>query len=285
MAGGPELPDPIELAHTVHGGGAGAPLVLVTGTGYPGRTWSPELVERLSAGRAVVTFDHRGTGATPGTPDRYSTRLFAADLAALLDGLRLVPAHVLGHSMGGRVAQWLVLDRSDLVRTLVLAASGPGQFSPAHVQTAGVPVGTALGLVERGYEAYMRELITRSFFTPGFVQADPDRVEWLIRAFWDGRPQLEDYLKHVAARQEHRTTDRLAEIGVPTLVLIGDEDTHVGGTGSHWDQSQFLASAIDGAELQVIRGAKHGFFWSHPDEVAEILSGWTAHHDPAPVRA
>jgi len=280
-----ELPDRVPLAHAVHGGGAGAPLVLVTGTGYPGRTWPPDLVERLAAHRAVVTFDHRGTGATPGTPDRYSTRLFAADLAALLDDLGLAPAHVLGHSMGGRVAQWLVLDRPDLARTLALAASGPGQFSQAHLQTAGVPVGTALGLVERGYEAYMRELITRSFFTPEFAGADPDRVEWLVRAFWDGRPQLEDYLKHVAARQEHRTTDRLAAISVPTLVLIGDEDTHVGGTGSHWDQSQYLATAIDGAELQVIHGAKHGFFWSHPDEVVDILSGWAAHHDPAQARA
>ena len=285
MPDAPELPDPVSLAHTVHGGGAGAPLVLVTGTGYPGRTWPPDLVERLTVDRAVVTFDHRGTGATPGTPDRYSTRLFAADLAALLDDLGLGPAHVLGHSMGGRVAQWLVLDRPDLVRTLALAASGPGQFSPAHHQTAGVPVRTALGLIERGYEAHMRELITRSFFTPEFAKADPDGVEWLIGAFWDGRPQLEDYLKHVAARQEHRTTDRLAAISVPTLVLIGDEDTHIGGTGSHWDQSQYLASAIDGAELQVIHGAKHGFFWSHPDEVVDILSGWAAHHDPAPARA
>jgi pimeloyl-ACP methyl ester carboxylesterase len=281
----PGLPDPVPLAHIVHGGGAGTPLVLVTGTGYPGCTWPPSLVERLATERAVVTFDHRGTGATPGTPDRYSTRLFAADLATLLDDVGLGPVHVLGHSMGGRVAQWLVLDRPDLVRTLVLAASGPGQYSPAHHQTAGVPVGTALGLAERGYESYMRELIGRSFFTPAFAEASPDRVEWLVRAFWDGHPPLEDYLKHVAARQEHRTTDRLAEIGVPTLVVIGDEDTHAGGTGSHWDQSKYLASSIDGAELQVIRGAKHGFFWSHPDEVAAVVSSWAADHDPAPARA
>jgi pimeloyl-ACP methyl ester carboxylesterase len=233
----------------------------------------------------VVTFDHRGTGATPGTSDRYSTRLFAGDLAALLDDLGLGQAHVLGHSMGGRVAQWLVLDRPDLVRTLILAASGPGQFSPAHMQTAGVPVATAVGLVERGYEAYMRELIGRSFFTQEFARSDPERVEWLVRAFWDGRPQLEDYLKHVAARQEHRTTDRLGEINVPTLVVIGDEDTHVGGTGSHWDQSQFLAAAIEGAELEIIRGAKHGFFWSHPSDVAEVLSAWARKHDPAPAHA
>jgi pimeloyl-ACP methyl ester carboxylesterase len=288
LADAPAPPEPgerVPLAHTVHGGGPGAPVVLVTGTGYPGRTWPPDLVDPLADGRPVITFDHRGTGETPGTTGPYSTRLFAADLAALLDDLGLGAAHVVGHSMGGRVAQWLVLDRPDTVRTLILAASGPGQFSSAHRQTAGIPIGTALGLAEKGYETYMRDLITTSFFTPELAAADPAGVDWLVRAFWDGRPQLEDYLKHVAARQEHRTTERLSEIAAPTLVVIGDQDTHVGGTGSHWDQSQFLASAIDGAELRVIHGAKHGYFWSHSAEVAELIGSWCVRHDPASARA
>lgn len=280
-----ELPEPVSLAHEVHGGGAGAPLVLVAGTGYPGRTWPPDLLGALAADRPVVTFDHRGTGATPGTPGPYSTRLFASDLAGLLSDLGLDSAHVVGHSMGGRVAQWLALDHPALVRSLVLAASGPGQFSEAHRQTTGIPVPTALELVELGYEGYMRRQITRSFFTATYAEAHADRVGWLVDAFWGGRPSIEDYLKHVAARQEHRTTDRLGEIRQPTLVLIGDEDTHVGGTGSHWEQSQFLASAIDGAELRVIEGAKHGFFWSHTEETVAILAEWAARHDPVPARA
>jgi pimeloyl-ACP methyl ester carboxylesterase len=278
-----ELPDRVPLAHEVHGDGPGSTLVLVTGTGYPGRTWPPDLVARLSAERPVVTFDHRGTGATPGTGDPYSTRLFATDLAGLLDDLATGPAHVVGHSMGGRVAQWLALDRPDLVRSLVLAASGPGQFSDRHRQPAGIPIHTALGLAERGYEGYLREQITSTFFTPRFAEAHPERVAWLVDAFWSGRPTLEQYLKHVAARQAHRTTERLAEIARPTLVLVGDEDTHAGGTGSHREQSEYLAAAIAEAELEVIRGARHGFFWSHPDETVAAIAAWAARHDP--VRA
>jgi pimeloyl-ACP methyl ester carboxylesterase len=274
-----ELPEPVPLAHAVRGNGPGAPIVLVAGTGYPGRTWPPELVERLAAARPVVTFDHRGTGDTPGTPEAYSTRLFAADLAVLLDRLGLGPAHVLGHSMGGRVAQWLVLDRPELVASLVLAASGPGQFSATHRQTDGIPIGTALRLAEAGYETYIREQIGRSFFTAEYASEHADRVDWLVTAFWDGRPGLEDYLKHVAARQAHRTTERLVEIDRPTLVLIGDADVGVGGTGSHQEQSMYLASAIGGAELRTIAGAKHGLFWSHLDEVAALLEAWTARHD------
>lgn len=271
----------VRLAHTVTGAGPGAPLVLVAGTGYPGSTWPPELIEPLGRGRPVITFDHRGTGRTPGTAGPYSTRLFAADLAGLLDELRIEHAHVLGHSMGGRVAQWLALDAPRRVRSLVLAASGPGQFDPAHAQTQGIPVATALGLIEHGYERYMRDLITRSFFTASFAEAQPERVEWLIRAFWNARPAIEDYLKHVAARQEHRTTDRLGEISQPTLVLIGDEDTHIGGTGSHWDQSRYLAERLPNAELAVIEAARHGFFWSHSERTIELLTAWLDRTDAA----
>ena len=47
--------------------GSGVPLVLVAGTGYPGATWAPSLVEPLAERHAVLTFDHRGTGTTPST--------------------------------------------------------------------------------------------------------------------------------------------------------------------------------------------------------------------------
>src|SRR5690348_13448092 len=59
--------------------GSGTPLVLIAGTGYPGATWPPELVSALAKHHAVLTFDHRGTGTTPPSPEPYTTRLFAAD--------------------------------------------------------------------------------------------------------------------------------------------------------------------------------------------------------------
>ena len=273
----------VSLAHDRRG--AGPALVLISGTGYPRGTWPDELVERLTERHTVVTFDHRGTGSTPGTPDRYTTRLFAADVVRLLDELDIPNAHLVGHSMGGRVAQWIALDAPERVRTLVLAASGPGSFDADRPQSAGIPVATALRLVELGYEEFVRTQIRTTFFTDAFAAEHPERVARLADAFWEHRPSLEDYLKHVAARQEHRTTERLAEIGQPALVLIGDEDTHVGGTGSHWEQSQYLASRLPNAELRVVGGARHGFFWSHTAEVAALLVDWLARHDATGRRA
>ena len=256
--------------------GGGDPIVLVAGTGYPRATWHPELVDGLASRHTVLTFDHRGTGETPSTPERYATRLFAADALALMDALGLASAHVVGHSMGGRVAQWMALDRPDRVRSLVLAATGPGQFRADQPVARGIPLHTARDMVELGYERYMRMHIAATFFTPEFAAEHPDRVEWLVRAFWEHRPSLEDYLRHVVARQEHQTADRLGDLRVPSLVLIGDRDTHMGGTGVHWEQSDYLLRHIPGAERRVVHGASHGYFWQLPEPSARILLDWTA---------
>lgn len=258
--------------------GSGDPLVLVAGTGYPGATWGSELIDRLTSRHTVLTFDHRGTGATPSTPEPYSTRGFAADAIALLDALGLSAAHVVGHSMGGRVAQWMALDRPDRVRSLVLAATGPGEWRADKPVTRGIPLHTARDMIELGYERYMRMHIAATFFTPEAVQSMPERVEWLVRAFWDHRPGLEDYLRHVIARQEHQTADRLSEIAQPVLVLIGDRDTHQGGTGVHWEQAAALLERLPHAERRVISDVSHGFFWQAPHVAADILLDWTSRH-------
>lgn len=258
--------------------GTGTPLVLIAGTGYPGSTWPDDFVGPLARSHTVLTFDHRGTGDTPSSAERYSTRLFARDALGLMDGLGLGPAHVLGHSMGGRVAQWMALDRADRVRSLILAATGPGQFRDDRPVTRGIPVHAAKDLVDMGYERYMREHIAATFFTPEFAAAHPERVRWLHEAFWAHRPDLENYLRHIVARQEHQTAERIHEIRVPTLVLIGDRDTASMGTGVHTEQSDFLMAHLPNATKRVIAGVAHGYFWQEPERTAEIVLEWTAAH-------
>ena len=256
--------------------GAGIPIVLIAGTGYPGATWPGEFVEPLAARHAVLTFDHRGTGATPPSADRYTTRSFARDAVGLMDALGLGAAHVLGHSMGGRVAQWIALDRPERVRTLILAATGPGQFRDDRPVTRGIPVHAAKDLIELGYERYMREHMAATFFTPEFAAAHPERVRWLHEAFWAHRPDLESYLRHIVARQEHQTAERIHEIAAPTLVLIGDRDTASMGTGVHTEQSDFLLSRLPNATKRVIEGAAHGYFWQLPEVTAAAILDWTS---------
>jgi pimeloyl-ACP methyl ester carboxylesterase len=256
--------------------GEGPPLLLVAGTGYPGATWLPEIVDRLTEAFTVITFDHRGTGSTAGTPELYSTRLFAADALGLLGQLGVGPAHVVGHSMGGRVAQWMALDGPERVRTLILAASGPGQIREDRPLMRGIPLKHAMSMIERGYEGHMRNAITNSFFPPDFAQQRPEVVGALISAFWSNRPNLENYLKHVIARQQHQTAEMLHRITMPALVLVGDRDTGAGGTGSHVEQSMYLAEHLPNATLRVIPGAAHGFFWHMPEAATSAIAEFVA---------
>ncbi|MFN8458405.1 MAG: alpha/beta hydrolase [Anaerolineae bacterium] len=248
--------------------GDGPPLLLITGTGFPGATWRTGVSARFAAaGFTVITYDHRGLGQSDKPDVVYSTRMFAADAAGLLDALNLERAHALGHSMGGRVAQWLALDYPRRVRSLTLAASGPGEFDPNFKVTRGIPFNAAVDLIEKGYERYIREHIAGpSFFTPDFAQDHSEVVQPLVEAFWDNRPPLHFYLRHVIARQQHQTAERLAEIQAPTFVIVGDEDHTTGGTGSHLRQSQYLAEHIPNAELRVLSGVAHAYFWQRPEE-------------------
>lgn len=253
-----------------HRKGQGPLLLLLAGTGYAAATWPPRFLDELSDGFTVVTMDYRGTGRTPGTEGDYSTRLFAADAIGLLEAIGAGSAHVLGHSMGGRVAQWVALDGPSWVRSLVLAASGPGAWTePGPLP---IPIKTVVELAEHGYEGYIRRQIGRTFFTPEFAEREPGVVEWLVRTFWASRPTLPEYLKHVVARQQHNTVRHLSDMGHPTLVLVGDRDTHLGGTGSHVEQSEYLARHLPRARLEIMPDAAHGYFWQYPEQSAAVVS-------------
>jgi len=254
--------------------GRSHPVLLIAGTGYPGQTWFGPFLTGLEERMTVYTYDHRGTGLTPGTDGDYSTRLLAADAARLIADVIGEPVLVIGHSMGGRVAQWLAIDRPELVRRLVLVATGTG--NGAKRDGSGIPRSAVEGLMSLGYEGYVRELQRSTFFTPEFRESRPDVVGMLGERFWSHRPSLTDYLKHVQARQLHDSTAVVATITSPTMIMVGERDTHVGGTGSHFEQSVQLHQAIAGSELTVIEDAVHGVFWEQPEAVLAAITAWSA---------
>jgi pimeloyl-ACP methyl ester carboxylesterase len=267
--------DGVTLRATVHEGGSGTPVVLIAGAGYGRATWPPDVLEAFRADRPVVVYDHRGTGRSGTSRAMYTTRDLAVDAASVIEAIKPAgPVHVVGHSMGGRVAQWLAIDRSDLVDGLVLASSGSGRSPNGSAAERAVPYQTALGLLRDGYRRHIAGQIGSTFFTPEFAAESPESVTWLVDAFWRSRPNLPEYLKHVVARQGHDTSDQLGKIRARTLVIVGDRDTHRGGTGSHVEQSRELAMRIPGATLRRVGGVAHGLFWQWPERTLDIVRPW-----------
>ncbi len=256
--------DDIEIYFELYG--HGDPLVLIAGTGISCAPWRIFQVPEFSKHYQVLIYDHRGLGRTDKPDMPYTTRLFASDCTGLMDALGIPKAHVMGHSMGGRVAQWLALDYPEKVRSLVLSGSGSGKYSDKlEDYPRGVPIDTCVELIEKGYEKYQHDHWGPGFmFTDEFVREQPEVVKKFQDLIVEEVPPLKCYLRHVIARQCHETTEFIHQIKAPALVIAGSKDTREGGTGNHVASSKALAEKIPNAELVIVEGGKHGYLREMP---------------------
>ena len=254
----------VELYYEAHG--QGKPFVFLSATASDCEVWKLYQVAEFSRDHRVILFDYRGTGRSGKPSTKYSTKMFADDLAALMDHLEAAHAIVLGHSMGGRVAQWLALDHPQKVQKLILASTGA-----SFPETKGLPFKVCQGMIERGYENYLRQHWVEVGFTKEFVDKNPDRVERYLQARFAHLCPVEFNLRHLIARQEHDTSDRLKDIRVPTLILIGSEERDASSDLSHQASTDALARGIPHARLVTLPDAKHAYFASHPDLVHRTI--------------
>ena len=195
--------DDVNLYYELYG--AGDPLVLVAGTGISLAPWRLSQVPEFSKHYQVLIYDHRGLGRSDKPDMHYTTRLFAKDCVGLMDALGIKKAHMLGHSMGARVCQWIALDFPQKVRSLVLSGPGSGKYSEKlEDYPRGVPMDAALEMIEKGYEKYQRDHWGPGFmFSESFVKEHPDVVKKYQELIVDEVPPLKCYLRHVVARQCH----------------------------------------------------------------------------------
>ena len=258
--------DDVSLYYEIYG--HGDPLVLVAGTGISLAPWRVFQVPEFSKHYQVLIYDHRGLGRSDKPDAPYSTRLFAKDCAGLMDALGIDKAHVMGHSMGGRVAQWVALDYPDKVRSLVLSSCGSGKYSDELEEyPRGVPIEACVELIEKGYEKYQHDHWGPGFmFTDDYVKKHPEVVQKFQDLIVEEVPPLKCYLRHVIARQCHETTELVQRIKAPTLVIVGSKDTRMGGTGNHLESSKAVAQRIPNAELAIVEGGAHGYLRQMPDK-------------------
>ncbi|MEP7329557.1 MAG: alpha/beta hydrolase [Betaproteobacteria bacterium] len=112
----------IAMYYEVHG--RGTPMLLIAGLAADNAFWLPVLAT-LSAQHQVIVLDNRGCGRTTPLDAGLSIRMMADDAMALVHHLQLTKVDLVGHSMGGMIAQQCAVQYPDLVDHLVLAATGP----------------------------------------------------------------------------------------------------------------------------------------------------------------
>lgn len=233
--------------------GQGTPLVFISGTGWSGEHWKLEQVPYFSTSYRVIVFDHRGCGRSDRPEGPYSTRQFAQDAVLLLRAIGVdSPAHLVGHSMGGRVAQWMAIDHPNTIRSLVLAATGPGPIDD-RPRVAGIAPEHVVQFLELGWPGYNEEHLRG---TNMFFQASPETVERFC-ATHRGRfgTDLVSYLRHLDARQRHDTVEYIPKLDKPSLVIVGSEDNYQ--RPGHVDTSRYLADHLPDVEFVMIEHAAH----------------------------
>ncbi|MCG7310840.1 alpha/beta fold hydrolase [Brachybacterium sp. ACRRE] len=239
------LPDGAHLSAEVEG--AGPPLLLVPGLASD-HTAFGTFLGHLAEHFTVIAVDHRGTGRSDdATFPGMITRVIAEDAAHVLASLVDRPAHVYGHSMGSRTAQWLAIDRPDLVSTLTLGASTGGD-------RLGVPRPAE---ATRAMSSGDPRMLTALVFGDGGVP-DQDAAD-ATGTRETSRSALEH---HLAASTAHDAWDHLHEITAPTLLLHGVADRITPVQNGH-----LLAAAIPGSELHLLPGAGHMYYLEPGDHL------------------
>lgn len=257
----------VEIYYEVHG--QGTPMVFLSETACDSEVWKMYQVAEFSKDHRVILHDYRGTGRSSKPSLQYTTKMFCDDLVALMDHLGAYNAIVVGHSMGGRVAQTLALEYPKKVKKLILASTGA-----AYPQTKGLPLKICQEMIEWGYEKYVRDHSILVGFTEEFVKQYPDRVEKYLQVRMSNLCPVEFYLRHLIARQSHDTSDRLKEIRVPTLILVGDDDRNMTSEINHRMSTDILAKGIPNAKCVVLQNERHSYFFVNPDEAHRVIRGF-----------
>jgi 3-oxoadipate enol-lactonase len=253
--------------------GSGTPFLFFSETACAGDIWNTFQVPEFSRDHLVVTHDYRGTGKSSRPMTQYSCEDFADDAAAILDQLNVGPAILLGHSMGGRVAMLMALKYPEKVKKLIVASVGPGVPNAPPI-----PFKMCKEMVEWGYEKYVREHTLEVGWTREYIQQHAQRVEHFLTIRMNNLPTLEDYLRHVVARQACDLSGRVREIKHQTLVIVGDQD-HGSATGSsHRVSSQAMGQELPNGRFAAIPNEAHNYFMTNPDAAHEIIRQFLTAH-------
>ncbi len=252
----------VDMAYDVSGNGP--PLVLLH-AGIADRTMWDDVTPMLAERFRVIACDLRGFGETP-LPD--GPFVYGADVTALLDGLGIERAHLIGVSMGGHVALDLALAHPELVDRLVLVGAGIDRWEhePALVASwAEEEAAFERGDLDEVAWMNVRTWLDGPTRDAGSVPAPlRRRVYEMQRAALDLENPAATGAWLTSSRREH-----LADVRAPTLVLVGSLDQR-----DFRRIARFLAAEIPGATFEELPGVAHLPPLERPEAFARTVLGF-----------
>ena len=225
--------------------GDGEPLVFLHGVGGDAASWAPQIAA-FSGDYRAIAWDMPGYGGSPAL-ERMTFPGLAEALLGLLDRLELGRVHLVGHSMGGMVAQEFAAARPERVATLVLSATSPafgrpdGDFQKRFVEARIAPLDDG---------ATMADLADETVATMLGPAADPEGAA-IARRSMAGVPEA-TYRAAVACLVTFDRREALAGYRMPVLVLAGETDANAPAP-----MMERMASRIPDAAYVCMAGTGH----------------------------
>lgn len=246
----------VTLNYEQHGNRENPTVVFLGSLGSDLSMWAPQ-VEALSKNWHVVTVDHRGHGASPAPSGPYTMPELGDDVVALLDSLDIGAAHYVGLSLGGAVGQWLAANRPDRILSVALLCTSAA-FQPAQ------PWLDRAAAVRKDGVASIAKSIVERWFSAELAEADPALVDRHV-AMVEGTTD-EGYAACCEALATWDGRDDLAKIGVPTLVIAGEEDPATPPT-----KMRELADGIADSNFRVVSPGAHLANVERADEINVLI--------------
>ncbi len=245
----------IDCYYEVHG--EGKPLMLIGGLASDSQTWSL-ILNRLKHCFKVIVFDNRGVGRTKDKGAPFDIPAMVKDAIMLLDHLGVENSDILGHSMGGYIAQEIAITNPARVSRLILASTASStsdRNKKLFQELANVYADDA------SYEAFLREFLPW-IFTPKYLKDNMDDLIQFLLAY-QYRQSPEDFRRQADACIKFDSVGRIGEIRSNTMILSGEKDILIPE-----EETDFLSSSIENAEVKYLPNTAHSLPVESPKEFA-----------------
>lgn len=257
------------FAYRKFGAETGTPVVFLVHFRGTMENWDPNMVAPIAKERPVILFDNKGVGETNGqTPETISE--MAQDAATFIKALGLNKVDILGFSIGGMVAQELVLQEGDLIRRIVIAGSSP----EAGVRPESVIFERMTrhgGNVDTAIDDFMFFFYKSTETSKSAGMASLQRI--MSQKQFESSDQVQAAQLNAVAKWAQPKTDHnydwLQNIHHPVLVTNGIEDVMVPTKNSY-----ILAEHIPNAQLIIYPDSGHGHLFQFPELFAENVNSF-----------
>lgn len=222
------------------------------------------MIDGISKHFKTIIFDNRGVGRSDSLNGDLSVEIMANDTLGLLDALHINQTHILGHSLGGMVAQEIALNSPHRIKKFILygTSCGGSKATLPSMQTQSI----LNRLATKGHTKLLVKKTLPYIFNQKFIDENPEFIEKKIEDILKIPTSPSTFQAQMGSWMRYSSCRRLKVLDIPTLIIHGEKDLIVPP-----GNAKLLAEKIPNAEVIYFDSGSHMIHTEEPDKFNEIL--------------